>query len=77
LILGNAKKARMRQMLADIGRLVKEYADQIEEHRELFTALYDLVKRIEKAKQNEDTWNTGWNIPTVMYYTIKSNNGGN
>lgn len=62
------KRAKIRQLLKDLGSLVNEYnSEQIQEHKEIFLAILTLIEKLEWIKQNEEDWSGDYTIPHTIY----------
>lgn len=68
-MLPNHKKARIRQLLKDIKMVCFEYKDEIEFHKPLFSAVYELVQKLEHIKEHEDEWQGSYCIPKTIYFS--------
>ena len=67
-MLSASKKGKIRQLLKNLQAVVSEYSDdEINEHKDIFTAVLDLVEKLEYIKKNENSWNGGYTVPKTIY----------
>jgi len=55
-------------MLKDLKVIVLQHGDEIDQHRDLFIAILNLVDKLEYVKSREDTWEHSFNVPHTIEY---------